>query len=65
MKYVYKAWCEWDCGADDVVFGSKQEALEWLSKSALIGTDIDTTIESLLSDGLVGVDRVEFIGYLV
>jgi hypothetical protein len=61
MKYVYRAWCEWDCGQDYIIFDTEALANEWLSVAAMKGTDADSTYSGLLEDGLVGVDELEFL----
>jgi len=64
MKYVYKIWCEWDIGQDDVVYGSKFSmsydmayAMENIFKDSL---NYGETIHEFF-DGLIGYDTIELI----
>tara|TARA_R110000772_G_scaffold86568_4_gene181104 strand:+ start:89 stop:295 length:207 start_codon:yes stop_codon:yes gene_type:complete len=61
MKYVYRAWCEWDCGQDNIIFATEDLANEWLSVAAMADLDEDSVYSDLLDENLVGIDEVEFI----
>lgn len=60
---MYKVWCEWDLGEYDVVFTTRQKALDWAKKQIQLedpdapeGYE-DGWFESLLKDDMVGVDE--------
>lgn len=60
-RELYRLWCEWDIGHEDVVFKSKESALEW-ADSMLYFNDIDEPLASLLRQGLIGTTEVTLIG---
>ena len=60
-RELYRLWCEWDIGHENIVFKSKESALRW-AESYLYYSDVEEPLESLLSQGLIGTTSVELIG---
>lgn len=58
--YVYKVWCEWDIGQDDLVFETEELAAKWV-KQDWNEDDMDITLEEAYSDGLVSIDFIKLV----
>lgn len=57
MKSVFKVWCEWDIGLNDVVFATFD--LAWDAAEAAVSEF--ETFTDCVEQGLVGVDEIEVI----
>lgn len=55
-ELVYRIWCEYDIGQEDVLFESRSGAIAF-AKKALEAHGFD--YDEILSDGLVGYDSVK------
>lgn len=58
MKHVYKVWCEWDIGLNEVVFASYEGAWEAATQGI---QDMGEDIDECESNGLVGVETWEIM----
>lgn len=58
MKHVYKVWCEWDIGLNEVVFASCDGA--WAAAAQGI-QEMGEDIHDCESNGLVGVETWEIM----
>jgi hypothetical protein len=54
---MFKIYCEWDIGHEDIVFKTKKEAEDW-AKEALVNCGIEEPYEDVLADGLIGYKTV-------
>lgn len=54
MKYVYKVWCEWDIGLNEVVFMTEEGAWE-AAENAI--TELEESLEELKDNGLIDIER--------
>lgn len=60
MTEVYKVWCEWEIGVEDVVYSSyevaKKNAVECLKCS-----DIEESFDDLEKQRCIGIELVQVI----
>lgn len=60
---MYKAWCEWDIGLDEVVFTSKTAAENHIrSIWKDCGFDDEYTYDDAVEESLIGFVKLEVIG---
>jgi hypothetical protein len=59
MSVVYKVWCEWDIGLEDVVFDDEDVAERYAR--AAIAEMMDDDFEDLVRESLIGLDIIEVI----
>ncbi len=57
MKSVFKVWCEWDIGLNDVVFANA--ILAWDAAEAAVSEFED--FQEAVDQCLVGVEEIEVI----
>ena len=55
MKYVYKVWCEWDIGLNEVVFMTNEGAWE-AAEAGIMDGGFEESFDELKDNGLVGVE---------
>lgn len=60
LKTVFKVWCEYELGQDDVVFSSEEKAYEWLEER-LPYYGLEESVDELLEEDNCGIDEVDFI----
>ena len=60
MAEVYKVWCEWEIGLEDVVFSERRVA-EIHAMKALEDCGIEESYAELKDEGLISVDSLEVI----
>jgi hypothetical protein len=54
---LFRLWCEWDIGHENLVFRTKQDALDF-AKVGLLACGIEDDFQSILDDHLVGTEDV-------
>lgn len=59
MEVVYKVWCEWDIGLEDVVFDDEDVAERYAR--AAIAVMMDDDFDDLVRESLIGLDTIEVI----
>lgn len=60
LKTVFKVWCEYELGQDDIVFSSEEKAYEWLEER-LPYYGLEESVDELLEENNCGIDEVDFI----
>jgi hypothetical protein len=58
-KTIYKIWCEWDIGQEDIFFENEQEALDFavqLWDSQNMDEEVDMTLAEAMNNGLLSID---------
>ena len=70
LNFVYRVWSEWDIGERDVVFASRQAAINWINNNRTLieacrseGAEFDTVWNVLgdCGEALVGVRCVKVL----
>lgn len=57
---MYKLWCEFDFGQEDVIFTSPKAAWKWL-RAEIEANDMEDSISELQENGLAGIKELEVI----
>lgn len=58
METVYRVWSEWDIGQDEIVFATKELAMDWLKRSHEFST-IEESLDECIGEGLYGIEPIE------
>ena len=59
MEVVYKVWCEWDIGLEEVVFDDPDVAERYAREA--IAEMMDDDFDDLVRESLIGLDTIEVI----
>lgn len=59
MSVVYKVWCEWDIGLEEVVFDDPDVAERYAREA--IAEMMDDDFDDLVRESLIGLDTIEVI----
>ena len=59
MSVVYKFWCEWDIGLEEVVFDDPDVAERYAREA--IAEMMDDDFDDLVRESLIGLDTIEVI----
>ena len=60
-NHVFKVWCEWDIGMDDVVFPSREAAWEYVDQ-IWDYDNVQMTVKECKDECLIGLEPLEVIG---
>lgn len=59
MSVVYKVWCEWDIGLEELVFDDEDVAERYAREA--IAEMMDDDFDDLVRESLIGLDTLEVI----
>ena len=59
MSVVYKVWCEWDIGLEELVFDDEDVAERYAREA--IAEMMDDDFDDLVRESLIGLDTIEVI----
>ena len=59
MSVVYKVWCEWDIGLEELVFDDPDVAERYAREA--IAEMRDDDFDDLVRESLIGLDTIEVI----
>lgn len=62
MNIVYRVWCEYDIGQEDVIFASEQVAVDWC-KIACEECGLDYS--ELRESGLIDTEELQFVSNIL
>lgn len=59
MSVVYRVWCEWDIGLEELVFDDPDVAERYAREA--IAEMMDDDFDDLVRESLIGLDTIEVI----